>query len=321
MEKVLVVGGAGYIGGAITDFLSEKKVDLLVYDSLVYERDFRKEVSFILGDIRDTEKLSKVIDDFKPTAIIWLAALVGDAACQVNPKLSLEMNQLSVKWLSENYDGRIIFTSTCSVYGKNDILLNEKSELNPLSIYAVTKMHAESYLKDKNAVIFRLGTLFGISDNFSRIRLDLVVNILSLKAAQGQALTVFGGDQWRPLLHVKDAAKAIASAAINLDNNIKPGIYNIAKRNMTIKEVAEAIKVASITDKEVKISYTEISFEDARNYRVSFDKYFAQKAAVSFDRDIEDGVKEIMTLILEGRIKDPQNPNFHNGNFLKNIYF
>ena len=108
-----------------------------------------------------------------------------------------------------NNQKRIIFLSTCSVYGAQDGLLDEESSINPLSEYASSKIQAEEYLKDTNSVIFRLGTLFGISDEFSRIRLDLVVNILVTKALTDEKLTVFGGEQWRPLLHVNDVANAI----------------------------------------------------------------------------------------------------------------
>jgi nucleoside-diphosphate-sugar epimerase len=98
--------------------------------------------------------------------------------------------------------------STCSVYGAQDGMLTEESPTEPLSIYAATKLSAEEYLKDKNAIIFRLGTLFGVGDQFSRIRTDLVVNVMAARAYYEQRLKVFGGEQWRPLLHVKDAALA-----------------------------------------------------------------------------------------------------------------
>ena len=131
-------------------------------------------------------------------AVVWLAALVGDPACALHPDVSVEINQESVRALAENFEGRLIFLSTCSVYGAQDSVLDEKSPLNPLSVYAVTKLEAEKYLAEKNAIIFRLGTLFGVGDLFSRIRLDLVVNILTVRAHRVGTVKVFGGEQFRP---------------------------------------------------------------------------------------------------------------------------
>ena len=97
----------------------------------------------------------------KCDAVIWLAALVGDGACAINPELTFEINSDSVKFLAENFNKRIVFLSTCSVYGAQEGLLDESSTINPLSAYATSKVKAEDYLKDSNAIIFRLGTLFG----------------------------------------------------------------------------------------------------------------------------------------------------------------
>ena len=117
-------------------------------------------------------------------------------------------------------------------------MLNEDSSVNPLSEYASSKLVAEKYLEDSNAIIFRLGTLFGIGDQFSRIRLDLVVNILTTKALQDKKMSVFGGDQWRPLLHVKDVANAIDKT---VDGDVN-GIFNLHHKNYKIIELAEKIK-------------------------------------------------------------------------------
>ena len=228
--KVLVVGGAGYIGGKVTDILTERNIPFSVYDKLLYEHQYLKQLDFIYGDVRDTEKLEKILPEY--SHVIWLAAVVGDGACAVRADLTKEINQDSVEWLSKHYDGRIIFTSTCSVYGKNDEEVNEKSQLNPLSLYAQTKMEAEKFLQDKNSLIFRLGTVFGVSDTYSRIRMDLVVNYMTARAITENKLSVFGGTQWRPLVHVHNVAEAIVN---NLDKDIK-GIYNISTFNYQIKD-------------------------------------------------------------------------------------
>jgi nucleoside-diphosphate-sugar epimerase len=216
--KILVVGGAGYVGGGIVDTLS-KENEITVYDSLIYESAYRKDVNFIYGDIRDYKKINSILNNFD--AVVWLAALVGDGACSINPTLTHEINSETVKNLVKNFNGKIIFLSTCSVYGAQEGVLDENSEVNPLSEYASSKLIAEKYLEESDAIIFRLGTLFGISDQFSRIRLDLVVNILTTKALVDKKMSVFGGDQWRPLLHVKDVANAIEH---NISSNYKGNI-------------------------------------------------------------------------------------------------
>ena len=227
--NVLVVGGAGYVGGGIVDKLKENH-NVTVFDSLIYEESYRKDVNFVYGDIRDKDKLLSVLN--KNDAVIWLAALVGDGACSINPELTFEINSESVKFLAENFKKRIVFLSTCSVYGAQDGMLDETSSINPLSEYASSKVQAEEYLQNSDAIIFRLGTLFGISDEFSRIRLDLVVNILVTKALTEGKLTVFGGEQWRPLLHVNDVANAI-------NHTLEDGVTGIFNLHLSLIHISE----------------------------------------------------------------------------------
>lgn len=305
--KILIVGGAGYLGGAVTDILiKQTEHQFRVYDALMYENQYRKPVDFVLGDVREHEKL---LEQLKwADAVVWLAALVGDGACAVNPEISVEINQESVKWLSENFNGRIIFMSTCSVYGAQDGVLDESSPTNPLSVYAVTKLGAEEYLKDKNAIIFRLGTLFGLGDEFSRIRLDLVVNTMTVKAFSEGALKVFGGEQYRPLLHVRDAAQAIVT---NLTTDHK-GVYNLSLRNIRISELGQEVKECF---SDVNVETVDMKFEDLRNYRVSADKAIK---AFSFTPKVtvNDGILELKKLFEQGRIKDLSNPLYINQAYL-----
>lgn len=310
--KILIVGGAGYVGGYLTDLLSEEN-EVLVYDSLLYEHMYLKEVNFQYGDIRDRKNLIDTIDNFEPEAVVWLAAIVGDGACQVDPLLTNEVNYESVKWLCENYNGKIVFTSTCSVYGVNNDLITEEAEPNPLSTYASTKLKAEQYLLDNhdNALVFRLGTLFGLSDTYSRIRLDLVSNVLTLKCVNGEPLSVFGGEQWRPLLHVKDVSTAIVHG---LDNEIT-GLYNLHDDNYTIKELAETI-VSRVAPETGIINYVEMPFEDLRNYRVSSDKYRQTGWLPSYN--LETGIDSLATILQSNRVKDTSNNLYSNVAFLKN---
>lgn len=290
--NTLVVGGAGYLGGAVTDFLPNARV----YDNLLYEHEYRKDRDFILGDIRDRKKLKEHLD--WADAVIWLAAIVGDGACASNPRLTQEVNADSVKWLSENFDGRIIFPSTCSVYGAQDGILTEESPTNPLSIYASTKLEAESYLKNKDAMIFRLGTVFGVSDEFSRIRLDLVVNTMTARAYTDGELQVFGGEQWRPLIHVQDVADTMVDYLDFGDTGIK----NLCVENKRMVDLAE--EIASLTGATVE--KVDMKFEDMRNYRVV--------KSHSSDRTIQFGVNQILDVM--PRIKDPQDPRYSNAAFM-----
>ena len=304
--KILVVGGAGYVGGGIVDKLSQEH-EVTVYDSLIYETSYRKKVNFILGDIRDTTKINNILDGFD--VVVWLAALVGDGACAINPDLTYEINSESVKNLVENFEKRIIFLSTCSVYGAQDGVLTEDSGTNPLSEYASSKLKAEEYLKDSDALIFRLGTLFGLSDEFSRVRLDLVVNILTAKALIDKKISVFGGEQWRPLLHVNDVSNAISHC---LKTDVS-GIYNLHHKNYRIIDIAREIENKV---KDVELEVTPMSFEDARNYQVSSQKLL-DETGFEASIDLINGVNEIYDLIFHNRIKDITDPRYSNQNFLQ----
>lgn len=304
--KILITGGAGYIGGALTDLLANSTHSIKVYDSLLYEEDYRKDVNFIFGDIRDREKLSKLLN--WSDVVVWLAAIVGDGACALNPDVTFDINEGSVKWLSKNFDGRIIFTSTCSVYGAQDGILDEFSPVNPLSVYASSKLKAEQHLKNKNALIFRLGTLFGVGDNFSRIRFDLIVNTLTMRAKTDGVLKVFGGNQYRPLLHVKDSASAIFE---NLDTPHK-GNFNLNRENVKIMDLAQKVKEHF---PKIKILTEKMTFEDSRNYRVENQK---AKKILDFkpEYSVDHGIEEIKKLLEENRIKDVGNVRYTNQMFL-----
>ena len=304
--NILIVGGAGYVGGGIVDKL-KKHHQVTVYDSLIYEESYRKDVNFVYGDVRDHSKLLKLFKNHD--AVIWLAALVGDGACAINPELTFEINSDSVKFLAANFKKRIVFLSTCSVYGAQDGLLNEDSSINPLSEYASSKVQAEEYLKGSNSIIFRLGTLFGISDEFSRIRLDLVVNILVTKALTEGKLTVFGGEQWRPLLHVNDVANAIEQT-IDSETN---GIFNLHYKNFKIIDIAEAI--VNKVDSAI-IETTPMKFQDARNYQVSSEKLLSE-TGFKAEIDLNTGINEIYDLIANNRIKNVNHKRYSNQNFLE----
>ena len=306
MSNVLVVGGAGYLGGAVTDELKRTDHNVRVYDALLYEERYLKDTAFVLGDVRDTERLLPHLQ--WADAVIWLAALVGDGACAANPELTWDINNSALDWAQRNFDGRLLFPSTCSVYGANDDLLDEKSALNPLSVYAETKVSSEQFLHEK-AMVFRLGTLFGLGDDHSRIRLDLVINVLTLRALHEGKIQIFGGDQYRPVLHVKDAAEAIVA---NVDTD-HVGIYNLHSSNIRIRDLPEYLN-EHFPDLEVE--YTEASFEDNRNYRVTSDK---AKRAFGFapQFSISDGIVEMRDLLADRRIKDVSSQRYSNSAYVQ----
>jgi len=283
------------------------KHDILVYDLLLYEESYRKQVPFIYGDIRDKTKLKQYLD--WADVVVWLAALVGDPACSLNESLTVQINRESVRFLKDNYKGRIIFMSSCSAYGAGNGILTEDSELKPHSLYAKTKIEAEEILADSNALCFRLGTLYGIGDSYSRIRFDLVINTLVMRAIFHNKIVVFGGEQYRPFLHVRDVAKAIFMV---LDKK-NTGIYNLHAENMTIIGAAERIK--SYFPK-LEIVTTETMFQDNRNYKVSSDKA-KKELGFSAILKLDDAIVELKELLEEGRIKNAFLKRFSNYLYLK----
>jgi len=304
MSKVLIVGGAGYVGGYLTDLTLEHGHEVRVFDKLLYEDAYLKDVDFRFGDILDREALKPHLD--WADTVIWLAAVVGDPACALNPELTINTNVNSIKNLVADYSGRIIFLSTCSIYGAQLGLLTEDSPFDPLSLYAESKIAAEKVLLESpnEVLIFRLGTLFGLSDTYSRIRVDLVLNVLTIRAVQEGHMSVFGGQQYRPLLHVRD----VATAVVPQIDTTATGVYNLHAENMTIIQLAERIKKLVPTS---TIEITESSFQDARNYMVSTDKA-AKELGFKPRWSVEDGIAEIRDTISAKRIPKVNIPRFSN---------
>lgn len=309
-ERVLMVGGAGYIGGLTCDYLIKNGFDVTVYDNLLYEDRFLKDIPFIYGDIRDTEKLYNVSKEYD--IIVLMAALVGDPACSVDPLLTEEINHKAIKDFCDvvSPEKHLIFMSTCSVYGAQDGMLDENSPTNPLSSYASTKLNSEKHVLKHNGTVFRLGTVFGLGDTYSRLRMDLVVNVLTMKAVKTGSITINGGEQWRPIIAVKDIAGYVTEACIEKYS----GIFILSKENVVIRELGE--RISSIID-NVDVNYTDISFQDARNYKVNNNKAlktFKYKPTVT----VEEEVKRMVKLFKENRVENPEDKVYHNGAFLKN---
>jgi nucleoside-diphosphate-sugar epimerase len=307
--NILVVGGAGYVGGPLCDILISDSHKVKILDMLLYERNYFKPVELIRENICDWSRIREHV--LWADCVVWLAALVGDPACAIDPDLTNDINVNSLKPLLKEFKGRLIFPSTCSVYGAQNGLLDESSSLNPLSLYAKSKIDAENLILDSgiNACIFRLGTLFGVGDSHSRIRLDLVANLLTVKAYFTNVMSVFGGEQFRPLLHVKDVGRFAAMAV----TNDSTGIFNIHHGNYTIAQIAEIIK-RKVPNSEIQ--FTESHFQDTRNYSVTSGKLF-EKFNQLPKTSVENGVDEILNILKQNRISDISDPSFSNWQTLR----
>lgn len=310
-KKILVLGGSGYIGGLVVDLLENSNIfEPYVYDNLLYEERYLKPVPFIYGDIKNTDKIVDLCEKHKFDSIIVLAALVGDAACNINHKLTEEVNCKAVADICDKVPKNIhlIFASTCSVYGANDNLVSEDSPTKPLSAYASTKLRAEKHMTNRGATIFRLGTVYGIGDNYSRIRADLVVNTLTIKAFVEGEITVNGGAQYRPIISVMDIAEYMFEAC----KGKVAGLYNLGYKNVQISKLADDILVVMPT---TIINKIDQMYQDERNYKVSTDLVnanFTYRPHVTVQQEIS----KLYNLLKQGRIKDPSSVNYNNGLFL-----
>lgn len=309
-KEVLLLGACGYVGDYLTDLMNNTLdgYNVTVYDSLIFDKFYLKpNVKFVRGDIRDRKKLKYYLD--QSDVVVLLSAFVGDGACAVDPVATLQVNREIPKWISENFKGRIYYLSSCSVYGQVDGLLNEESPTNPQSLYGVLKLEAEKYFKD-HGLCLRLGTLYGLSSYWARPRIDLVTNKFCVDAVAGKTLTV-NGHQWRPFLHVREVGKLIASNIIS--DSKATGVFNLAAENLTLLDAANKVKdyVGNVDIKQVNYN-----IEDQRNYKVTSEK---ARNILNFNPElkIEDGIKEFVDMLREGRVVDVNDPVFHNHNFFK----
>ena len=282
-KRVLIVGGAGYLGSILSRKLLSKGFKVRVLDILMYGRGpvegILKQDGFELieGDMRNISTLVKAIDGVDQ--VVNLAAIVGDPACTLKPEDAIETNFLANRALAEackyNQVNRYVYASTCSVYGtmEGDKKLTEKSPLNPVSLYARSKIHAEEgilSLEDENfsPTILRMSTLYGYSH---RMRFDLVVNTMTKNAVIDKKIFVHGGGkQWRPLLNVEDAAESYVKVLQSPFQKVKGQTYNVGseEQNYRIIEIAQAVKEC-VPEAELIV---EGEANDPRNYFVSFNK-------------------------------------------------
>jgi nucleoside-diphosphate-sugar epimerase len=323
VRKVLVIGGAGYIGSALLPKLLDKGyhvrlLDLLIYGTEPIEQSLaHPNLEIMQADFRQVDKVVQAMRNID--AVIHLGAIVGDPACALDEELTIEVNLMATRMIAEVAKGsgvsRFIFASTCSVYGANDAMLNERSALNPVSIYARSKIASERVLMsmasaDFGPTLLRFGTIYGLS---GRTRFDLVINLLTAKALVEGKITVFGGDQWRPFVHVDDAALAVVNsleAPLALVGN---EVFNVGcdAQNYTIQQAGEMIKRLVPASELISMGLDT----DKRNYKVSFDKI---KNTLGYEPQwtIEQGARQVIEAIESGRVRNYEDARYSNVKFL-----
>ena len=294
--KVLVTGGAGYVGSVLVGKLLEKGIKVCVVDNLMYDNGFTlipyfntPKFQFIKGDVRDKKLMKSLVHNFEH--VVHLAAIVGFPACRKNPQLTREVNVHSTKYISSllSNDQGVVYASTGSNYGiiENEIC-TEETPLNPISLYGKTKTKAEEiFLNENGAVAYRFATAFGLSP---RMRLDLLINDFVYQAINNKTLVMFEKSFKRTFIHVNDMADSIIYAIENYDK-MKNNTYNVGGdfNNYNKEEIALMIKERV----DYYLHFAEFGEdEDKRNYEVSYkkinDKGFHIKTTV------QDGINELI---------------------------
>ncbi len=307
-NKVLLIGGAGYIGSILAKHLLKKKFSVTIFDKFIYQSQTElktkinsKKLKLIKGDSRDISQIFDVIK--KNNVIIHLAELVGDPLCEVRPSKTYEINflaSIAISNICKNLPvSKFIYISSCSIYGSNDKILTERSKIKPLSVYAKLKALCEKTIIRNSGefckpCILRLGTVYG---NSLRPRFDLVINLFASKVANNQPIQVTGGEQWRPFIHVDEVADTIIKI-IKLDNHKVNGqIFNLTSFNSKIIDIAKSFKKIFPNTKLI----IKKSSKDKRNYKVSSER---AKKLLNFKPKIKfkNGIINMVSFIKKNKI-------------------
>lgn len=335
MNKVLVTGGAGYVGSVLISELIQRGRAIKVYDKLYFGKEHLKDsmrrIELIQGDIRHFDKshLDEVSD------VIHLAALSNDPTAEFNPKANDAINTEGTRILAEacleKGINKFIFASSASIYDKglrsSNGIQDEKSEVEPIAAYSTSKHNAENILLGlgKNhpkfcPIIVRKGTIYGQSP---RMRYDLVINTLVKNAFIDSRLKVnCGGNQWRPLVDIKDVARAYVTCLDADEKDVRGEIFNVSYGNFQIWDVAHRIKdaIKDIQPVEVDIDYSSGIID--RSYSIS-NKKLEEKLGFRYQVPIESSAREMALKIKndldKGKIKkaDLGNPIYYNIKWLE----
>lgn len=324
-KRVLVTGGAGYIGSVLVRLLLKKGYYVRVLDNLSFGGepllDLLNDESFdfVKGDIRNISDVRKAMDGID--YIGHLASIVGDPACAVDPELTRAVNiegTTNVYNVANEYGvKKFVFASTCSNYGKMkdpDSFVNEDSELAPVSLYAETKVSMEKFLLGQprdNATkptCLRFSTVYGLS---LRPRFDLTVNEFTKELALGRELVIFGEQFWRPYCHVVDLARSVIAVFESPDDKVAFDVFNVGntdenyQKQMIVNEIKKKIP-------DAKVKYVSKN-EDPRDYRVSFDK-IKTKLGFEVSMKVPEGITQIIKSVKDGFILNPDDPKYKNVN-------
>ncbi len=282
--SVLIIGGLGYIGSVLYEVIKEEDWQVEILDNHLY-KELQPANSFIEADIRDKDALKKTIQ--KHDIVVNLAAIVGDPACLIDTNLAIDINCIGTRHVAEyckKFSKKIVHISTCSIYGSEpNVVVKEENKGFPIDFYGQTKYTQERIVREvcsEDFCVLRLGTAYGLSP---RMRYDLVVNAFAARAVIHNKITVFGGEQERPFVHIRDISRAIVHV---IKNNLN-GIFNVRGENLSLLRLSEIVK--EITNCQVEIN-TNVS--DKRSYMVDSSKLLS--TGFEFKYNIAYAIEEIV---------------------------
>ena len=316
MKNIFVTGGAGYVGSSLVPLLLKKGYGVTVFDLMIYGEKVlpkHENLKIIRGDIRNQELLKKVIPGHD--CLIHLACISNDPSFELNPSLGKQINLDSFVPLVEISKSfgieRFIYASTSSVYGiKNEKKVNEEMILEPLTDYSRFKAECEKILleyQDPNftTVTIRPATVCGYS---KRQRLDVVVNILTNLAYHNREITVFGGKQLRPNIHIKDMALAYLGLITAPKEKVEGQIFNAGDENYSVEELSGIVQ--EVVGEDVKMVYSDT--DDNRSYHIS-SKKILDKLGFKPLHSIEEAVVDLKQAFERGLLIQPlENEKYFN---------